>query len=206
MPKIDPVEHEARLALHRDGLNDGEIGRARGVSRKAVVTWRTTHGLKANARRGSAPNHHSMLLYQLGWSDSRIAREQRRDPRRIQRWRARLNLPANYQPGEHERGRGSAMDDLFRRVRRAVNQYMPRDIIDDTVSELCMAVLDGTIPLADIEKRARKYGSAALTTYANAFRTRSLDMKIGDDDFTLMDTLVDHSASSWLEEMGATVW
>jgi hypothetical protein len=70
-----------------------------------------------------------------------------------------------------------------------------------------LALLDGTIPIAEIETAGRKFGSRALDTFANRWGARSLDEIVaGTEDFTLMDTLVDESSSSWLEEMGATVW
>lgn len=180
------------------------------VSGKSVHKWRTRLGLPSNdphTHRDPAILASRMLFYQLGWSDSRIAREQRFGVSSILRWRKRRGLRENFRKDHNERWRPApGIDSLVDRVRRAVGRFLPRDIVDDTVSDLCMAVLDGTIPLAEIERNARKYGNRTLDRYASKFGPRSLDEKLGEDDFTLMDTLVDDSASSWLEEMGATVW
>lgn len=99
------------------------------------------------------------------------------------------------------------MQSVTARVRKAVGRSLSPDIVEDVVADMIMAVLDGTLPLAQIEAEARRYGNRVLDRFASKFGARSLDQALGDEEgFTLMDCLVDEGSSDWLEEMGATVW
>lgn len=48
-------EHDARLRLHKQGMNDGEIARERGVTKQAISLWRQRYGLAASTRRKKEP-------------------------------------------------------------------------------------------------------------------------------------------------------
>jgi hypothetical protein len=211
MKTMSEDENAARFALYRAGCSDREIGEARSCSGAAILLWRNARGLVANfptkSRLDEAGRAQRMLFYQLGWSDAAIAREQRVTDVVVGRWRHRLGLRANVAPGHRQSRSAPSMSDVFARVRRAIGRYLPRDIADDAVMGLCAALLDGTIPLAEIEAEARKYGNRVLDRFANRFGPRSLDEALpGTEDLRMIDTLVDESSSSWLEEMGATVW
>lgn len=196
-----------REALYERGLPDAEIARRVGAKANTITVWRRKSGLPPNVPMPTKEDHAKrMLLYQLGWSDYRISREVEIDRSAILRWRVRRRLKANHAPQTSNERSVPSIRDLHDRVRRAVGRALPRDIIDDTVSDLCLALLDGTLSITEIERQARRYGNRTLDRFASKFGPRSLDASIGDDDFTLMDTLVDSSSSDWLEEMGATVW
>lgn len=49
------TEHERRLELYRQGLNDREIGEAVGMTASGIKGWRRRHGLPAQGEKG-APN------------------------------------------------------------------------------------------------------------------------------------------------------
>jgi len=67
--------------------------------------------------------------------------------------------------------------------------------------------MSGDVSIDNIEKRSKTFGNRVIADYASKWGNRSLDEEIGDSGgFTLLDTIADDSASSWLEEMGATVW
>jgi hypothetical protein len=94
---------------------------------------------------------------------------------------------------------------LQRRVISAVGTKLPFDIAADAASALMLAVIEGEVPLDQIERQGRVYGNRALGEYANAFKQQSLDEEIpGTDGLRGVDLLVDQSSSAWLEEMGAT--
>ena len=42
--------------------------------------------------------------------------------------------------------------------------------------------------------------------FASHYGPRSIDEEIGEDGFRMIDLIADESASSWLEEMGASAW
>lgn len=44
-----PIKKQLMLDLYEQGLNDAEISRSAGVSRKTVVAWRNKCGLPSNA-------------------------------------------------------------------------------------------------------------------------------------------------------------
>jgi hypothetical protein len=199
-----------RYKLYNAGLSDTEIARELGLKQNTITAWRKSRRLAPHERRGFTPAQGAarMLLYQLGWSDHHIAREQRVGRRSVGNWRAIRKLPANFRVGVNERNQPRpSVQSIAVRIRKAVGRSLSPDIIEDTVSDMMVAVLDGELPLRDIESKARRYGNRVLDRFASKFGPRSLDQELGSEEgFTLMDTLVDQSSSSWLEEMGATVW
>lgn len=214
---LDPAviaRQQRRRDLWAAGLGDAEIARASGEKRNTITVWRNKAQLAANRPTNASLGHmkaddtaHRMLFYQLGWSDRHIAREENRHRTSIRKWRRLKGLPLNFSDGSQSREKRPGFSDLAARVRKAIGRYLPRDIADDAAANLVLAVLDGTIPLAEIEKASRKFGNKALDTYASRFGPRSLDEEIGDSDgFKMLDLIRDDSHSSWLEEMGATVW
>lgn len=148
-----------------------------------------------------------MLLYQLGWSDGRIAREEGVTEPSVFVWRRRIGLPANGSPGGVPKVIGVSFEAVMARIRRAVGRALPADIADDAVGNLMLAIMDGTLSIDDIEASARKFGNRVLDQFASKYGPRSLDRELSDDEgFTLLDTLADDRSACWLEEMGATVW
>lgn len=210
MLKLAPEKHAERLALYEQGLDDGQIAKALGVVKKTIFDWRQLHGLPTRNSVHFSPEQHAArtLLYQMGYSDARIAREQRVGWRRIQAWRKRRDLPAHdFNIGGRWSRSSLKGDTVLDRIKRAIGRALPRDVADDAVSDLYVAVLTGAVALDRIEAEARKFGNRVLNQFASKFGPRSLDEEIGDSDgFTLLDKLRDEGSSDWLEQMGATVW
>lgn len=206
--------HAARMHLYNEGHCDAEIAKRLDEKRNTVSVWRRAQHLPCNIGPRTALRHTKeqsaarMLLYQLGWSDNHIGREQGVDPSSVRIWRRGRRLPSNFPQGGNERYHPRpTLSDVAVRVRRAVGRALPRDVAEDTVSDMVVAILDGSLALDRIEKEARRYGNSVLERFANRFVQRSIDETIaGTEDLRLIDTLVDDSSSSWLEEMGATVW
>lgn len=209
-----PKSYPDRDRLYADGLSDNRIARHEGVHENAIFAWRKVRGLPANSGNGARgyaltaeAEAARMLLYQMRYSDRRIAREQKVAWTTIQTWRKRRGLPPHGLPRKNWKACDLKRDTTLDRVRRAIGRALPPDIRDDAISDLYLAVLSGAVDLAEVEKQVRKFGNRVLNSFAGKFGPRSLDQELGDGDgFTLMDTLVDERSSSWLEEMGATVW
>lgn len=208
---------ERRMELYRQGFGDTEISKITGEKRNTIAVWRINKGLPSNKTRGygrkldragSAEGARRMLFYQLGWSDKAIAKAEQRDKTSIREWRQARGLPANFSRGETQRWRPRpTMNDVYRRIRRAVGAKIGRENVDDAVADISLALLDGTISLDEIEQQARRYGNRVLEQFASKWGPRSLDKELTDESgFTLLDTLVDERSSDWLEEMGATAW
>jgi hypothetical protein len=98
-------------------------------------------------------------------------------------------------------------DPLYARIAAAVPRSIDPAIRDDIIGDAYIAILDGRAKVGQLTEVVKRARSKVFAAFANSFGPRSLDQVVaGTDDFTLMDTLRDESSSSWLEEMGATVW
>lgn len=96
-------EHERRMALYRDGLNDREIADQVHVTPEAITFWRKNHGLTANIpRRKITPSMEAEMLrmHQSGMSDVQIARALGLSKSTVLFWRRRRRLAANFKQGE----------------------------------------------------------------------------------------------------------
>lgn len=201
-----------RRRLYDAGHSDNEIAEATATKANTITVWRRKAGLPNVGPGGPVmppeQNARRMVLYSLRWSDHHIAREEGVNKRSIRYWRIERGLAPNFPVGVRESYRPRpTLGDLMRRIRRAVGYGLARDVAEDVVGDLYVAILSGAIPLERVEAEARKFGNRVLDRFASKFGPRSLDKEIGDSDgFTLLDTMKDESSSDWLEEMGATVW
>jgi hypothetical protein len=211
-PNAQHVDREnTKMSLYEQGLTDREIAARVGIRPNTVVVWRRERGLAVNSsgRGPKAPLCDARkLLYDLGWSDGRIAKEQQVDKGSVRQWRHRRNLPANFsRRGKGPKCRQIDMEQVRAGVVSAVGRRLPSHIAEDAASDLMLAVLEGHVPLDRIATEARRFGNRVLERYASKFGPRSLDEDLGDEDGRRMiDMIEDDRSSSWLEEMGATVW
>lgn len=198
---------QERRELYNQGLNDSEIGRLQGVDRSAVCYWRKKHGLPARPVPASPTSPMRMLLHNLGWGAQSIARYQGVAVESVKQWRKWHGLPARGQRFSGTmRARERQFESLQKRVVRAVGCRLPYDIAADAAASLMLDVIEGRVPLDQIERQGRAYGNRALQEFANPFTTRSLDAEVpGTDGLREIDRLADDTASAWLERMGATV-
>lgn len=212
--QLTAEEDARRRACYDAGMSDLAIAQAEGVGGTSIEKWRTRRGLPANTQPTLSPHAGRpftpaetavrTLLYQMGFSDRQIAREQGVAATTVQAWRRRNGLAANRR---QDRKACPGRDTTIERIQRAIGRRLPRDIADDAVSDLYLAVLSGEVDLERIESESRRFGNRVVGEFASKWGARSLDERLFDDgDSTLLDRLVDDSASGWLEEMGATVW
>lgn len=100
-------EHERRMVLYRDGLNDREIADQVHVTPEAITFWRKNHGLPAHTlHRKITPDTEAEMLrmYQSGMSDGQISQESGMKKATVVSWRRRRGLAANFKQGERARG------------------------------------------------------------------------------------------------------
>lgn len=84
---------------------------------------------------------------------------------------------------------------------------MAPDIRDEAVSEVWLALQEGRLSVDRVQAESKEFRRKAMREFANPFGPRSVDEELGDEDgFRMIDLLRDDRSSSWLEEMGATVW
>ncbi|HUD91231.1 hypothetical protein [Sphingobium sp.] len=145
------------------------------------------------------------LLYDMDWSTASIARYQGVSVTTVRQWLSSKGMDRTRRRKVSQKDQRRDFEVLQNRVVQAIGTRLPFDIAADAAAELMLAVIEGQVPLDEIEKHGRKFGSRALDLYANSFRQRSLDEDIaGTDGLRGVDLLTDESASDWLEEMGAT--
>lgn len=203
-----------RRALYDAGLSDRAIAAIQGVDHTSIREWRHRSGRPAHnfesTNMTADQQAARLLLYSFGYSDRRIAKEQGRNPSSVRQWRECHGLKANRPTsrGLMFGGKNSVEQGMLARIRRAIPGYMSPADREDAASDLFMAVMSGAIPIDEIEKAAKKFGNRVIEQYASKWGARSLDEELGDngDGFTMMDLIRDDRSSSWLEEMGATVW
>lgn len=200
---------QQRRQLHMEGFSDGEIAKRVGVTRATICGWRKSRGLGTNmpeAVPAKNPTAFRRLLHDMGWGAKSIAREEGVSVKTVRDWRKRHNISPNEIRGCVTKQRGAdQLRHLQHRVISAVGHKLPFDIAADAAAALMLAVIEGEVPLNQIESQGRLYGNRALGEYANSFKQQSLDEDIpGTDGLRAVDLLVDDSTSSWLEEMGAT--
>ncbi|WP_327751686.1 helix-turn-helix domain-containing protein [Sphingobium sp. SJ10-10] len=202
---------EDRRSLYEQGLNDCQIARRIGVDKSAVRQWRKRNGLAPNLP-SSAPGEVDLipmrkLLFDLGWGVARVARHQGVSKASVSTWKARqrLNTGGPQHSSNSSRDDGNELRRLQRRIIKAVGGRLPFDIAADAAASLMLDVIEGKVPVQQIERVARRYGNKALGEYADAFKSQSLDVDVrGAEGLRPIDMLVDESSSAWLEEMGAT--
>lgn len=99
MTMLPNEEHERRMALYRDGLNDREIADQVHVTTEAITFWRKNHGLPAhNQHRKVTPEMEAEMrkLHREGASDGQIAKALGMPKPTVAAWRYRKNLKTNF--------------------------------------------------------------------------------------------------------------
>ena len=105
MTMLPREEHERRMVLYRDGLNDREIADQVHVTTEAITFWRKNHGLTANTPRSKiTPDMEAEMLrmHQDGMSDEQISQESGMKKATVVSWRRRRGLAANVKQGERQ--------------------------------------------------------------------------------------------------------
>ena len=96
---ISSEDHQMRMALYRQGLNDREISEQVHVTTEAISAWRRTNGLPAhNQHRKVTPEMEAEMrkLHREGASDGQIAKALGMPKPTVAAWRSRKNLKANF--------------------------------------------------------------------------------------------------------------
>jgi hypothetical protein len=190
-PEIIPHPQRGRGKFHPDG--------------------RPYRRLNADRRR------RALALYAQDFNDPQIAAELGIKQRRVWEWRNALYLPPNRrlkaQPHAARAKTAPAApinarsNPLYAAVAQAIGRGLAPDLADDAISDLWLAVEEGTVKVEELKKSAARFRGRVNRRYANKAKFRSLDEEIGSGDgFRMIDLLRDDRSSDWLEEMGATVW
>lgn len=222
---MTPSEAAALRALYDRRLPDTRIASAAGISRQSVRAWRFREGLPALFQRGSSlagaakitPEVRARIVEMLkkGQPSRAVAKALGCTPTTVQRIRRKLpaNTPGLLQWGGqpvdvrirlgHGRCRANRLngispmvDPLYARIRDAVGRGVPRDLADDAISDIYVAVLEGRLDPANIKREAYRYVNRTFAANADRFGPISLDEKRGEDGWSMMDLIPDRSAAA----------
>ncbi|WP_324740106.1 hypothetical protein U8326_10050 [Tsuneonella sp. CC-YZS046] len=91
-------------------------------------------------------------------------------------------------------------ENLPRRIEKAIGLHVPRDIRMDAVNEMYLQLLDGKLPLTEIESSAARFRSRAFEMAGFNRSTRSLD-EANDNGLSLTETLADPNSLEPFEEV-----
>ncbi|WP_136057278.1 hypothetical protein [Microbacterium sp. K24] len=93
-PGVPITENQRQvLALHKDGLTDGEIAERMGKTREQINA--TRHHLHLKPNRAAATDDHIRTLHSKGFSDILIAKELGRNLEHVRSRRRNMKLPLN---------------------------------------------------------------------------------------------------------------
>lgn len=203
---LSPDALKVRIELWQAGLTDAEIAARVGAKANTITAWRRKRGLatkqppRSFARLDADSDTRRKFLYRLGWSDDRMAAHEGVGPPRIKRWRDRRGLPPN---GLH--ARVWEFDELIARIRRAIGFGIYRHIADDVLTEMFLAIMEGRLELAQIERAAWGYKSSFMNRFVEGPKTVPLAIGPVEADQIHVALIRDDSHEDWLEQMGATV-
>jgi hypothetical protein len=88
--------------------------------------------------------------------------------------------------------------DVMDEIEAAVPRHLPRDLRDDVVQNIWLAVTERSLKREDIPKRTHEFIRAEYKNNHNAWGPRSLDVPLWiDSNTTLLDTLASGSSGLW---------
>lgn len=97
------IEDE-RLKFYNQGLTDKQIADLTYYTFGAITQWRKSRGLAPNGRKiprlTKEENEKRMKLYNLGYSDKKIAKECGVSQGAISQWRWKNELKSNFEKGK----------------------------------------------------------------------------------------------------------
>lgn len=96
------AEHQKRMELYNQGLNDTEMSRRLYISPESVRYWRKINNLESNNpnRKATEEVQKKMLeLWKEGLSDGQIAKKLGLSKWPVKDWRKKNHIPANFRAG-----------------------------------------------------------------------------------------------------------
>jgi hypothetical protein len=91
-----------------------------------------------------------------------------------------------------------AANDIMGEIAAAVPRQLPRDLRDDAIQNIWLAVTERKLKRSEIASRAREFIRDEYKNNHNAWGPRSLDVPIYlDGNTTLLDTLASGSSGLW---------
>ncbi len=93
---ISFVEHQERLQLYYQGLNDREIAEKLYLTPGAIIRWRQINNLPSNMKiNNRRSEERKLILYNAGFTDKEMAHQLKLKVRSIQSWRTKRKLKSN---------------------------------------------------------------------------------------------------------------
>ena len=191
---IDPVR---ALALYDVGASDNEIAAALGASQSGVCRWRKRHGLARRAcndnRLTASQIRQAQKMLRNGATKAQVAAELAVSVNPIDRIRRGMKADGLRQWGwTNAVNRKAVIEDptILKRITKAIGSNVPPDIRMDAVNDMYLELLEGKLPVSQIESAAPRFRSRAFSMGNYNYSTRSLDEE-DENGFTLADRIAD---------------
>lgn len=204
VPKIDSVR---ALAMYDAGASDNAIANAFGVTRSGVCYWRRRHGLRRVAcnddRLTPSQIRQAKNMLRNGATRAQVAAYVGISSSSVQEIRREMDQKGLRQSGINGPSiRNAVIADkgLPRRIEKAIGLHVPRDVRMDAVNEMYLELLEGKLPVAEIERSAARFRSKAFEMAGFNRSTRSLD-EANDNGFSLTETIADPGSLDPFEEV-----
>jgi len=209
MKHFSPAELEAaearKMALWNAGKSNREIARLLGLDPSTISRWRSKRGLPSRTGRGvpHPPEIRAKVeaLLLTGKATRQVAEALGLTKSYVSDVRKKMAPDDRLLPHGGQRGCRMAKDNplspftdaLYARIAAAVPYGIPADLRDDIISEVYVAILEGELAEADIERTMSKSIGKGYSRHASMFGPLSLDQQRGSDDdgFTLMQFVAD---------------
>ena len=89
-------EHQERLQLYYQGLNDREIAEKLYLTPRAIIRWRQINNLPSNVKiNNRRSEERKLILYNAGFTDKEMAHQLKLKVRSVHSWRVKRKLKAN---------------------------------------------------------------------------------------------------------------
>lgn len=194
------IEEVAFLELYRSGASDGAIGRHFETGSNAIGQWRKKRGLPPNIEQKKGLDRQSVAKVNKMLREG-ASRSQAREATGVGK-QSVANL-SNKLSGQQLRPKGQNTSairaavlrdtSILPRIKRAVGRFAPPEVVEDAVSDLYLAVLEGKLSVELIEAKAAAFRNKAYGDLGSKYGMRSIDEE-NEEGFSIADRIEDAGA------------
>lgn len=207
---------ENMAIMYAERKPDFQISRALHCARQTVQRWRARNGLPRLYEPGCAATREAFVkvtveqeleitrLLKNGWDRKRIRDKLGVSLHYVDKRRAKLDprTPGLVPWGGQRRETVNATfrNDLYKRAFAAIPRGIAADLRDDMISDIVVAVLDGSLAEDRIEAEAGRFINGTYRAFASRFGPVSLDEARGEDGgWSLMQLVADPQSAAAMD-------
>lgn len=205
------IDQARCMELYRSGANDHVIATEFGVNDSAICRWRQRRDLPSNIpqfRLDASQKRKARALLRRGASRRQVAdalgiesKTSIQKVRDAMRDREGLRQTGHTVVADRRRALRQNPECLLQRISTAIGTRVAPDIAADATNEIYLAILEGLLPVEEIEARAHQMLGQTIGRFASKFGPLSLD-EPNADGLCLVDCLADDRAEAEMEAAG----